>query len=176
MADQSPLIYHAETLFGDFTWKAFFTCLVSCLSWFVGGLDQLILSLYLLMAIDFGLGFSRAWHSSRISGSKMKHGVVKFLLYSVTVWVALQVQMGLREIEPTVMGIRFSFAIRDWLVGYLVLNEGLSCMAHLSYFKVPVPESLIKRLRNYRDCIFKEDDDSHHSHGHVGNRGKIILK
>ena len=177
MADQSPLIYHADNLLGDFSWKVAFTCGVSCLSWIVGGLDQLVVSLYILMAADFFLGFSRAWKTERISGSKLKHGIMKFLLYSVTVWIALQIQQGLHEVEPNAFGFRFSLAVRDWLVAYRVLNEGLSCLSHLAYFRVPIPQRLIRRLRNYRDCIFQENPHSKEEDpADVGHRGKIIMK
>jgi len=64
------------------------------------------------------------------------------------------VQQMLRAFDPTLMGFRMSFAIRDWVIAYLVLNEAISCLEHLIFFNVPLPKSWIERLKHYRGCVF----------------------
>lgn len=148
--------YYIENLTCDWPWKVICTCMVSIISYFTGGLDQLITSLFLLMVVDFALGFSRGWVERRISGDKMKHGAVKFILYGLTIWVAVLVQNMIRAFDPTVLGWNMSVSIRDWVVAYLVLNESVSCMEHLTFFKVPLPARLVQRLKHYRGCVFGE--------------------
>ena len=154
----SPFTFYWESVLVDFCFKSCGAFLVACLSLAVGGFDQLIVSLMWLMILDFLLGFSRAWKECHISGSKMKHGIMKFILYGVAIQIGLHMQYTLAYLKPTVMGVDLSIALRDWLIAYLVLNEGLSCMSHLSYFGIPIPTRLIKRLKSYRDCIFHEKE------------------
>lgn len=155
----NSIIYSLEGFCSCFPAKAGVTCLVSVVSWFTGGIDQLVSSLFMLMALDFVLGFSRGWREGNISGDKMKHGAVKFILYGASVWVAVLMQITLTALDPSVFGVKIGFAVRDWLLAYLVLNESISCMEHLVYFNVPLPLSLIKRLKNYRGCIFVSKPD-----------------
>lgn len=155
----NSVAYYWDMLLYDWPLKAICTCLVSIISWFAGGIDQLVTSLFLLMVVDFALGFTRGWVEGRISGDKLKHGSVKFILYGLTVWVAVLVQGMMRAFDPSILGVKMSFAIRDWVVAYLVLNESVSCMEHLVFFKVPLPASLIHRLKHYRGCVFGDDND-----------------
>jgi phage-related holin len=150
----NSVAYSFDVLCRDFPLKATVTCGISVVSYFAGGIDQLVSSLFLLMVLDFGLGFSRGWHEGNISGDKMKHGAIKFIIYGISVYVAVLMQTTMQALDPSLLGIRFSFAVRDWLLAYLVLNESISCMEHLVYFKAPLPISWIKRLKNYRGCIF----------------------
>lgn len=154
MTATNSVNHYLDMLTCDWPVKAICTCIVSIISWFAGGIDQLVSSLFLLMVVDLSLGFTRGWVEKRISGDKLKHGAVKFILYGLTVWVAVLVQQMLRALDPSIMGVKMSFAIRDWILAYLVLNESVSCMEHLVFFRVPLPASLIQRLKHYRGCVF----------------------
>ena len=160
LSPKESLLYYWDVLVTDFPCKAALTFLVSLVSWVVGGVDRLVSSLFMLMVLDFALGFARGWHTGNISGDKMKHGAMKFILYGVSVWVAVQMHLTMAALDPSVFGIKMSFAVRDWLLGYLVLNEAISCMEHLVYFRVPLPQSLLKRLKHYRGCVFATRDDT----------------
>lgn len=144
------LDYCVDTLLIDAKLKAIAAALlsiVSWLGWLLGGWDQLVRSLTVLMVMDFVLGFWRAWRSGLISGDKMKHGLIKFLLYAMTIMTGVEIQKMFTAFEV-------GFALRDWMVGYLLLNEGMSCLEHLSAMGVPLPVWLLKRLRKYRGCLF----------------------
>ena len=157
---QSFWTYYADSLCTDMGLKTCATFGMAGVSWVVGGIDQLVTSLVLLMVFDFMLGFSRGYRERQVSGAKLKHGLMKFILYGVAVQIALQMQRTLFELDPTFMGLRLSIALRDWLIAYLVLNEGLSCLDHLAYFRVPIPQRLVLRIKSYRDklCHTSKDD------------------
>ena len=154
----SPFTFYWDSIFSDFGFKSCIAFFGACLSLTVGGFDQLFISLIWLIVLDFILGFSRAWRECHISGSKMKHGLMKFILYGATIQISLHMQYTLAYLRPVVLGVDLTLALRDWLIAYLVLNEGLSCLSHLAYFGVPIPTRLIKRLKAYRDCIFHEKE------------------
>lgn len=53
----------------------------------VGGVDLMVQSMYMLLMLDFFLGFMVAWQSQKISKKKMQLGIVKILTYSITLIV-----------------------------------------------------------------------------------------
>lgn len=162
MAPMTPgnsISYYLETLLCDWGVRSVCACTVSIVSWFVGGIDQLITSLTLLMVADFVLGFWRAWKQERFSGDKLKHGGVKFIMYTVTVQCAVQFQNMIVAMDPSFLGAHVSFAVRDWVIAYLILNEFISCAEHLVWHGVPLPESWIKRLKHYRGCVFGPENE-----------------
>lgn len=130
------------------------TC--SCIIWLVGDeiRNTLIPSLFLLMFLDYALGFIRGWQTHRISSGKMKRGLLKFILYGIAIIVSVHVNQAVATLVPYFKGIN----LRPFLIAYLIINEGLSVLEHLTFFGVPLPSKIVKRLRAYRDCIMNTDD------------------
>ncbi|WP_290925122.1 phage holin family protein [Halodesulfovibrio sp.] len=115
-----------------------------------GGSVPLVYALTALWALDFILGFKRAWDGKSLSGRKFRAGAMKIVLYVMTVVV-----MGLAEYSLGALGT--FLPLRDITIAYLCMTEALSCIEHLSFFGVPIPKGVRERLRSYRDCLHECD-------------------
>ena len=147
---------HAENIVQEFTWKAIFTPLCSFFAWTVGGADQLLYYLFLLMVMDFIFGFWRAWTRSAFSSNKLKSGGVKFLLYWTIIVVAVTFDRVLAASTfdwkiLEVVGVKIEIQVRSFVLGYLCLTEIVSILEHASFFGAPIPRWLLPKLRVYRE-------------------------
>lgn len=134
--------------------KAGLACLASVAGWLFGVWTALFGILLLLMCLDFALGFVRGWLRCRVSSTKIKYGLAKFVFYGLALVVGFQ-------LDATVLagcGHSLPVSIRDFLASYLILNESISILEHLSFFRVPLPVGLLKRLRVYRDDLCGKED------------------
>lgn len=139
--------------------KGWWAFVFSVLSAALGGVGTLAVLLVTLMILDYLLGFCRAWCACRLSGRKMRKGIVKFLLYAVGVFVVSIVDASMSEtFRPLVnmlasVGINLPCPARSFYMCWLVLQEALSCIKHLEDFGLPVPVWLRSRLVSYRDVV-----------------------
>ncbi|ADP87165.1 phage holin family protein [Nitratidesulfovibrio vulgaris] len=138
---------YARTLCEEFPVKASIGTCAAFVGTLLGGVGMMISLLFLLLVIDFALGFCRAWRAGRVSSSKLRGGGLKFVFYFLSIVVMAAVQAA------TSQSTGMTIPLRDVFVAYLCVNEGLSCLEHLSYFGVPVPEKIRERLRAYRDNL-----------------------
>lgn len=129
---------------------------VGSLTWLVGGIDQLLISLYVVMVLDFVLGFLRGWLASSLSSPKLARGVVKFVFYTsgIALAVVLDRQLGTYSY--------FKFfqdhgGVRQFLASYLLVCESISVLEHLSAFGVPIPNVLLSKLSYFRDKIMERE-------------------
>ncbi len=125
----------------------------------LGGVGTLAVLLVTLMVLDYLLGFCRAWCDCRISSRKMRAGVIKFLVYAVGVFVVALADASLSEtLRPMVnalaaLGLPMPSPLRTVFMGWLCINEALSCIKHLDDLGLPVPVWLRSRLVSYRDVV-----------------------
>ena len=71
------------------------------------------------------------------------------LLAGCGVAVFVMVDSAVKQAFPYV-----PVSLRDTFIAYLSINEAFSCIDHLAFFGMPVPEAFLKRLRKYRDeCL-----------------------
>ena len=118
-------------LVNTFTLTKLKVCLSVLYSWFsylIGGVDLMIQSVYVLLILDFILGFISAWLEHNISKKKMQLGIVKIVTYSVTLIVIHYADIATMSTDIAGVGIR------EIGIGYLAVNEALSCLKHLSSF------------------------------------------
>lgn len=126
--------------------KSIFSVFAACFAAVFGGSIPLVYALTALWALDFALGFKRAWDAGTLSGRKFRAGVMKMLLYVMTVVV-----MGLAEYSMGAFGSYLP--LRNITIAYLCMTEALSCLEHLSFYGVPIPKGVRDRLKSYRDCL-----------------------
>ena len=131
--------------------KVILSVLYSWFAYMVGGVDLMVQSMYVLLMLDFVLGFMVAWQSHTISKKKMQLGIVKILTYSMTLIVIHYADIA--TLSADIAGVW----IREIWVWYLAINEALSCLKHLSTFGVPLPKWLIQKLEGYRDNLDSKD-------------------
>lgn len=120
----------------------------------VGHPDSAAALLFSLLICDLTLGFCRAWKADTLRGSRIVQGAFKFFRY----WIAVAVfVMADGTIKKAIPGLPVS--ISDAFIAYLAVNEALSCVDHLAFFGMPVPEAFLKRLRKFRDDCLSEQWD-----------------
>ncbi len=142
------LVGALQGLLGDYAAKAVgATVATSVLVW-VGGQDRLLEVLFFLVCIDFALGVAHGWSVGRLSRSKFMYGLAKFVLYYLTLLCAALLDAACNAKAAAFIHVDF----RGFLILYLCFNEAISVFGHLHFFGVPLPEWLMRRLRDYRDC------------------------
>ncbi|MGE4554461.1 MAG: holin family protein [Desulfovibrionaceae bacterium] len=135
-----------QELFEHFGFKAFWSGLLGCFGWLVGGFDAAVLALFVLYCTDFALGLHRAWVTSSLSGAKARRGLVKFVLYVIVISCAHMLDLAMQRTFPFLANY-----VRDCMVLFVAVNEFLSVCTHLAAMGLRVPEGLKVRLRSYRD-------------------------
>ncbi|MBI9109996.1 phage holin family protein [Maridesulfovibrio ferrireducens] len=134
-------------LFDHITMKACLAGCCSAASWLFGGFDAALLALSILYLSDFALGFFRALQKGTYCSEKFRHGVGKFIAYSVAIIMANMLDVTMGESLPAV----FAY-IREFLVMYLASNEFLSVAVHLAEMELGViPRQLTDRIKSFRD-------------------------
>lgn len=119
----------------------------------VGYPGSAITWLIMLCLFDFALGFIRALASSNVSGAKLRRGATKCVWYMCAVFIFGYVDNAVGIALP------LPVSIRDLFIAYLAVNEALSCVDHLAFFRVPIPEAFLKRLRRYRDQLTSDNPE-----------------
>ncbi|MCL1888897.1 MAG: phage holin family protein [Desulfovibrionaceae bacterium] len=104
--------------------------------------------LFYLMLADLALGFIRAWKSRAIIGRRILRGAFKFFRYWMAVAVFVWVDAAIFKALPSL-----PISLRDAFIAYLAINEAFSCVDHLAFFGMPVPDAFLKRLHHYRDTV-----------------------
>ena len=138
-----------DELMRESIFKAVFSAIGSVVASMLGGVSTLVIVLFMLLCVDFILGFIRAWKGNAVNGGKMRAGAYKMIFYAFAVFVVAAVEHAVRS-----CGV--PFPVRDFFLAFLCVNEALSCMEHLAFFGVPFPTRLREKLRNYRDGILND--------------------
>lgn len=132
------------------------SCLAGAATWalsMTGHPNSAAAMLLSLLICDFALGFSRAWVSHTLRGARIVRGAFKFFRY----WMAVVVFVLADGAIEKAFGNFMPVSVSDAFIAYLAINEAFSCVDHLAFFGMPVPEPFLKRLRSYRTaCLAGE--------------------
>lgn len=142
-----PIIDNLRELFQMPTLKA---GLAFCASWaleMVGHPESAAMLLFSLLLCDLALGMARAWRTNTFRGARITRGAFKFFRYWLAVAVFVLADGTMKKAFPML-----PVSISDTFIAYLAINEAFSCVDHLAFFGMPVPEAFLKRLRNYREA------------------------
>ena len=113
----------------------------------VGHPDSAAILLFSLLGCDLVLGISRAWQTGAFRGQRITRGAFKFGRYWLAVAVFVMADGTIKKAFPAL-----PVSIGDAFIAYLSINEAFSCVDHLAFFGMPVPEQFLRRLRNYREA------------------------
>ena len=115
----------------------------------VGHPDSAAILLFYLLVFDLALGLGRAWKMNNIRGERLKRGAFKFFRYWIAVSVFVMADGTVKKAFPYI-----PISLSDTFIAYLAINEAFSCVDHLAFFGMPVPEPFLRRLRGYREsCL-----------------------
>jgi toxin secretion/phage lysis holin len=140
--------------------KASLSVIGGCFAWLIGGCDDLVTYLFVLMVVDFVCGFVKAIQCNCLSSAKFRAGLVKFILYFVTIFVAV---MADKSVNPQLsflenVGVTVTINFRNFVILYLTIHEAISVLTHISFFGDrigcnPVPKAILHKLNGYRDYM-----------------------
>ena len=143
----------ARDLLGGWVAKTCGSTVLAVVCGWIGGQDKLVEGLFLLICLDFALGLARGWTDGCLSRAKFRRGLAKFFLYYAAILASCLLDDVLNVKAEVLLHIDF----RALMVMYLAVNETISILGHLRSFGVPLPEKMIRRLKDYRDCAVFAD-------------------
>ena len=121
--------------------KSILSAISTTLLFILGGWDIALQSLIIVMIIDYLTGIGKSYVAEKLNSNKGFKGIVKKLAMLGIVAIAVILD---RLIGDTGL-------IRNFIIYYLVANEGLSIIENLGEMDIIVPEFLKEKLEQLRD-------------------------
>lgn len=121
--------------------KSILSAVATTLLFILGGWDIALQSLIIVMIIDYLTGISKSYVAKKLNSNKGFRGIVKKLAMLGIVAIAVIID---RLIGDTGL-------IRNFIIYYLVANEGLSIIENLGEMDIIVPEFLKNKLEQLKD-------------------------
>lgn len=121
--------------------KLILSAVATTLLFILGGWDIALQSLIIIMIIDYLTGISKSYVAKKLNSNKGFRGIVKKLAMLGIVAIAVIID---RLIGDTGL-------IRNFIIYYLVANEGLSIIENLGEMDIIVPEFLKNKLEQLKD-------------------------
>lgn len=121
--------------------KSILSAVATTLLFILGGWDIALQSLIIIMIIDYLTGISKSYVAKKLNSNKGFKGIVRKLAMLGIVAIAVIID---RLIGDTGL-------IRNFIIYYLVANEGLSIIENLGEMDIIVPEFLKTKLEQLKD-------------------------
>lgn len=119
---------------------------IAWFSYLIWWIDIAVKACLLLVLIDFILGFSLACYKSRFSWKRMMQWLVKLILYGIAMIVWNQIDM-------LIFHTSVEFWVKNFIILYIGINDGISILKHLSVLWLNIPKKLIDRLQQFQDSL-----------------------
>lgn len=119
----------------------------AALSYFLGGLDGLLLALVIMVTLDYITGVMSAVIHRRLSSATGFKGIFHKVLIFILVGVGHTLDYYV---------LKHGDILRSAVIFYYIANEGISIVENAAEIGVPIPE----KLRNALIQIKKESEDN----------------
>ena len=126
----------------DTQFDAFIGLLGAFLSFFLGGLDSLMIVLLVVVGCDMVSGLIKAFILKSLSSDVGFHGIARKICMFMIVGIA-------NVIDNQMLG--HSEALRDGVIIFYLSSEGISIFENVIDMGVPVPEWLKERFLTWRN-------------------------
>lgn len=133
-------------------WASIVGVITAWTIYLIGGVDELIKALAILMAIDFTLGLMVAWVMKDIDSRKAFKGLLKKT--AMILMVVATVQLDYATDSGDFM--------RNAMILFLIGMEGISMIENLGQLGIKVPrflENVFTQLKNDDEDKSKDDED-----------------
>ena len=130
----------------------------SLLDFLLGGLNQWLLMLCILMTVDYLTGVAAAYTQGNLCSSRGIAGIFKKAGYIAAVFVGYCLDFCATESGVLLPHGAFGLSVTIWLIA----TELLSVTENLGTLGVPLPHFLLRAL-----SLFKEEQDDHHDETHL---------
>lgn len=131
---------------------AFFGALGAFLSFFLGGLDGLLLILVIVIGIDYVTGVLNSFVQGQFSSDIGFHGIARKVCIFLVVGLA-------NVLDHELLG--HSEVLRDAACMFYLANEGLSIMENAIALGVPFPDKLKQRFLSWRSSQSSSENEGH---------------
>ena len=126
-----------------------FAAIGGWLGYFLGGVDGLMITLLVFVALDYVTGLMCAISDRTLSSAVGFKGICRKVLIFLLVGVAHIVDMHV---------VGTGNALRSAVVCFYLSNEGVSMLENAAHLGLPVPEKLKEILAQLHNRQEKEDD------------------
>ncbi len=109
----------------------------SWLSWMYGACDTLLITLVVMVILDYITGVSAAFYLKQASSAKGFRGIVKKVVLFAVVAVAVLIDR---------LVFHSSGILRGAVIGFFIANEGISILENAGRMGLPVPKKLLQAL------------------------------
>lgn len=131
-----------------FTASAVLAAILGYVAKFLGGFDSLLITLIILIAIDYITGVIGAVYEKKLSSAIGYRGIIKKVLMVLIVGVAVTVQRILPEGLP----------LREMTILFFIANEGLSVLENAAKV-IPLPQKLKSVLLQLKNKAEQENSE-----------------
>lgn len=132
-----------------FTFSAVLAAVLGYVAKFLGGFDSLLVTLVILIVVDYVTGVIGAIYEKKLSSSIGYKGIIKKVLMVLVVGVAVTLQRILPEGIP----------LREITILFFIANEGLSILENAAKV-IPLPKKLKSVLLQLKEKADKDEDKS----------------
>lgn len=115
---------------------------LSALGYIIGGLDSLIITLVIVIGIDYLTGICQAIILKKVSSTIGLKGILKKFGYLMIVALATLMDYLLHD---------KSMAIRTLVIYFFIANESISILENWSLIGLPLPKKLYQVFENIKN-------------------------
>ncbi len=131
-----------------FTASAIIATLFGCVAKFLGGFDSLLITLIILIVVDYATGVIGAVYEKKLSSAIGYKGIIKKIIMVLVVGVAVTLQRIMPEGVP----------LREITILFFIANEGLSVLENAAKV-IPLPKKLKDVLLQLKEKSDKDTND-----------------
>lgn len=126
----------------SWTYKSLAASVIAVFTASLGGWDVLAQGMIACIALDVIAGLIRAGAECKLNSSVMRKGLYRKGAYFIAVLLGVLLDRSLFHAAP---------ACRTLVISYIIVNESLSILEHLSMLGVPIPEQMKEMLLKLRE-------------------------
>lgn len=112
----------------------------SFFAYLLGGYDGLVISLIIVMCIDYLTGIASAIYNKELSSKIGLKGILKKISYLCTVALSVVIDNLLGQ----------SGTIRTMIIYFFVANDGISILENLAEMNIKIPQKIIDSLEQIK--------------------------
>lgn len=121
--------------------KNIFSVLATFFVYILGGFDVALISLLIVLCIDYITGVFSAFYNKKLSSKQGVKGIIKKVSYLLVVALAVVIDNLLGQ----------SGIIRSLVIYFFVANDGLSIIENMAEMDIKLPKKLIDALEQLKE-------------------------
>lgn len=129
--------------------KVVLSAVIGTIAYWLGGIDELLISLIVITVLDYVTGIAKAIHNKNLSSEVGMKGIIKKVLLLIIVAVAFVIENLIGNMFP----------LREFVIVFFICNEAISILENVAQTGVKIPEKLKEILLQLREHGKPENED-----------------